>query len=487
MKRRNAIKHFGLGLSAGLMLPGWLSSCNEDEPSPKLVYDGTVAIIGAGAAGLYAADILKAQGIQVQIFEASDRSGGRVRTLKSTDKPSASLIFNSQSELSSDFPNELGASQVVGSDSIWGKVVQQLKLSTVDLGTTTTDNYFLDGAFVPSAVAETDPDFVAAKTFLDSLASYSGGNVSVQQAITSAGISSRVSAILNSWIGNKYGTSNDLLSVQALSEGLKLITRNNMLLTLADNPMQDALLSRFGKVATDVLYNRKVNAINYAGEKITVSGVDAISNEPFSVEVDRVIVTVPLSVLKKELITFAPGLPSTKVTALSRMDMDSALRVLLDFKANFWGTTSGFLYGGTEGPEYFNSGTGRSDVNRTLSVTVGGAKAAALSLLGKDAIPALLAELDTIFEGKATSTIRKDINDNSIAVIQDWSLEPFIGGGVSYVKPGGTNQDRIDLASPIESKLFFAGEATDVSGEYGTISGALLSAERAAQEVIDSI
>jgi monoamine oxidase len=133
------------------------------------------------------------------------------------------------------------------------------------------------------------------------------------------------------------------------------------------------------------------------------------------------------------------------------------------------------------------SGAGRSDVNRTLSVTVGGAKAAALSLLGKEAIPALLSELDTIFEGKATSTIRKDINDNSIAIIQDWSLEPFIGGGVSYVKPEGTNQDRIDLAAPIESKLFFAGEATDITGEYGTISGALLSAERAAQEVVDSI
>jgi monoamine oxidase len=72
-------------------------------------------------------------------------------------------------------------------------------------------------------------------------------------------------------------------------------------------------------------------------------------------------------------------------------------------------------------------------------------------------------------------------------IIQDWSLEPFIMGGVSYVKPGGTNQDRIDLSEPVENKLFFAGEATDVNGESGTINGALLSGERAAQEVIDSI
>jgi monoamine oxidase len=167
--------------------------------------------------------------------------------------------------------------------------------------------------------------------------------------------------------------------------------------------------------------------------------------------------------------------------------MDAALRILLDFKANFWGADSGFLYGGTIAPDYFTSGVGRSDVNRTMAVTVGGPEAAALSALGKDAIPVLLAELDTIFDGKATQNIRKDLNDNIITIIQDWSLEPFIKGGMSYAKSGGTNQDRIDLAEPVNSKLFFAGEATDVNGEFGTLNGALLSAERAAQEVIDSI
>lgn len=487
MKRRKAIRQLGLGLSAGLVLPAWLSSCDDDEPAPKIVYDGVVAIIGAGAAGLYAADILKAQGYNVRIYEASDRPGGRVRTLKSTDKPSASLIFNSQSELSSDFPNELGATQIIGSDSTWGKIIQELKLATVDLTTSTSDNYFLDGALASTSTAEADADFIAAKNFLDNLGSYSGGNVSVQQAISSAGISSRVWGILNSWIGNKYGTSNDRLSVQALAEGLKLITRNDTLQTLADNPMQDALLSRFSDVIPDVLYNRKVANINYAGDKITVSGVSSVTGETFSEEVDRVIVTVPLSVLKAGTISFTPDLPSLKVTALSRMDMDPMLRVLLDFKANFWGETSGFLYGGTEAPEYFNGGAGRSEVNRTMSVTIGGAKAASLSLLGKGAIPVLLAELDTIFGGKATMNIRKDTNDNAIAIIQDWSLEPFVKGGVAYVKPGGTNQDRINLATPVNNRLFFAGEATDVNGEFGTISGALLSGERAAQEVVDSI
>lgn len=468
------------------MLPGWLSSCSEDDPLPGPAYDGTVVIVGAGAAGLFAADILKAQGIKVVIFEASDRVGGRVRTLKSSDSETASLLFNSQTELSSDFPNELGATYISGSDSVWGKIVEQMKITTVNLSTSTTDNYFLDNTFVEGATAQSDPDFISAKNFLNNLASNSGTG-SVQQAITSAGISPRMYAILNSWIGNKFCTTNDQIGMKALSEGIALLQRNNEILTLADNPMQDALLSRYSNVMVDVQTNSEVNEINYSGDKVLVSGQRTGSSEPFSIEADRVIIAVPVSILKSGSIAFTPGLPTAKTSALSKMEMDSAMRVLLDFKANFWGETSGFLYGGVDGPEYFNSGAGRSELYKTLSITVGGAKAAELSALGKGAIPVLLDELDSIFSGKATLNVRKDTNDNTIAIIQDWSLEPFIKGGSAYLKAGGTNQDRVNLATPINDKLFFAGEATDVNGEFGTINGALLSGERAAKEVLATI
>lgn len=487
MKRRNVIKQIGLGFSAGILLPGWMSSCNDDDtPNPTTDYEGTVGIVGAGAAGLYAADILRARGIKVVIFEASDRLGGRVRSLKSNDEPSASLLFNSQTELSSDFPNELGAAQVIGSDSSWGKIINELKISTVDLTATAPDNYFLNGVFMESAAAQMDADFIAASIFLNDISSYTGSNVSVQEAINAAGLSAGVYAILNSWIGNKYGTSNDRLGMTALAEGFSLRSRNETLLTLADNPMQDALLSRFSKVVADVEKNSVVKEINYSGEKVIVSGVKS-GSESFSVELNKVIVTVPVSILKSGSISFTPSLPSTKTSALSRMGMDAALRVLLDFKKNFWGSGSGFLYGGTEAPDYFNSGVGRSELSKTMEITIMGPKAEELSLLGKSVIPVLLDELDSIFEGEASLNVREDFNDNVVAVIQDWSLEPYIQGGMSYVKPGGSNQDRIDLSAAVENKLFFAGEATDVNGEFGTLNGALLSGERAAGEVIDSI
>ena len=107
--------------------------------------------------------------------------------------------------------------------------------------------------------------------------------------------------------------------------------------------------------------------------------------------------------------------------------------------------------------------------------------------MGTDVIPVLLAEMDTFFQGKASLNIRKDLNDNMITVIQDWTKEKNIRGGISYLKPEGSNQDRINLATPLTDKVYFAGEATDAHGESGTINGALLSGERAANEIVNSI
>lgn len=486
MKRRKAIQQIGLGVSAGLILPSWLSSCKDFEPIPEIQYDGTVAIIGAGAAGLYAADILKTKGITVRVFEASGRVGGRIKNLRQADQPTDALLFEPANFPNNDFPTELGAERILGSDSIWAKIINELKIPTIEASTLGIDNYFLDGAFAEGATANSDADFIEAKNFVDQLASYSGGNVSVQQAIQNQSLSPRMYAILNSWLGNTYGTSNDRLGITSQSEASALRTRNFNQLTLKQNPMEDALNTRFSSIVPLVELNTIIQTIEYAGEKIILTGLRN-GSESFTEEVDKVIVAAPLSILKAGDITFSPALSSVKTTALSRMAMDACIRLVFEYKANFWGASSGFLFGGTEAPEYFNTGIGRSQYTKTMNITIAGSKAEALSSLGSEMVPVVLAELDSIFSGKATQNIRRDDNNNIITVIQDWTKETFIKGGTSYVKTGGTNQDRIDLAEPVSQKLFFAGEATDVSGDAGTINGALLSAERAAQEVIETI
>ncbi len=260
---------------------------------------------------------------------------------------------------------------------------------------------------------------------------------------------------------------------------------------LTDNPMQDALLSKFSAVVSGVQVNKVVKSIDYSGSKVIISGntiLPAGGVEPFSIEASKVIVTVPVSILKAGDITFNPALPSNKITAhCPTWKWIHRYAFYWTLRRTSGGLSSGFLYGGAASPEYLNAGIGRSESNKTLSITVNGAKAAEFSALGTDVIPVLLNEMDSVFDGKASLNVRRDLNDKIISVIQDWSKEKYIRGGVSYLKPEGSNQDRANLATALNSKIFFAGEATDSQGESGTINGALLSGERAANEIINSI
>jgi monoamine oxidase len=67
--------------------------------------------------------------------------------------------------------------------------------------------------------------------------------------------------------------------------------------------------------------------------------------------------------------------------------------------------------------------------------------------------------------------------------MHDWINDPFARGVYSYQGVGGTDAPR-QLARPIDSTLFFAGEATDASGSTGTVHGAIASGARAATQVL---
>src|SRR5690606_7222695 len=135
-------------------------------------------------------------------------------------------------------------------------------------------------------------------------------------------------------IGGQYGTQNDRLSAFGLADGLTLSQRDDVQLLLSKNPMNDALRVSFASAVEKVQYNTVITNVDYTGDKVILSGTK--SGEAFTAEVDKVIVTVPLAVLKDGDIDFSPALPANKTQAMSRMDMDPTIRVVLDFRKNFW-------------------------------------------------------------------------------------------------------------------------------------------------------
>lgn len=454
-------------------MPQLLASCSKDDPGPEVPYDGDVVIIGAGTAGLYTADILHAKGIKVTILEAGNQMGGRIRSLRNQKE----LVNLS----AADFPVELGAEVVYGSNSIWGTNLQNFKVTTLDVGAVSSDQFIMDNIAKTSTEWEIDGDFANAKNFVDDLANFTGSGNTVAQA--AAGLPGRVLALVNSQIGNLYGSSDATLGIGGVAEALTARKHDGKHLVLKTNPMQDFLIFRFDQVRDLVQLNTQVTSVDASGEKIIVT--DANGGQ---IETNKVIVTVPLSILKKNIISFSPGLPAAKTAAMGKMGMDHSIRVVIDFKKNFWGSSTGFIWGGTSFPHCFSAGVGRGEFDQTLSITINGPKAVEMSAQGPDMINTILAELDGIYAGQATQFVRRDFNTSEVlSIIQDWGKDEFIQGGYSYPLAGATLADRESLGMPIGDKIFFAGEATDVSGDAGTINGALASAERVAEEVVKSI
>jgi monoamine oxidase len=130
MKRKEFIKMCGI-LGVSLPFMGVMSSCRKSEPIQSN-FKGKVIIIGAGAGGLSAGYLLKQQGIDFEILEASAIYGGRIRI--NTDF--------------ADFPIPLGAEWLETNTSIFQEIVNdstvQVNVETVKDG---PDRKFVDGSW----------------------------------------------------------------------------------------------------------------------------------------------------------------------------------------------------------------------------------------------------------------------------------------------------------------------------------------------------
>jgi len=478
VKRRKALQQIGLGVSGGLLLPSVFGACSASDPGPEVSYSGTVAILGAGAAGLYVADILRSKGIKIKVFEARNQIGGRVRSLRNQ----SSQLYPYAPQLASDFPIELGAQTVLGTDSIFGKILQDYRLATVEF-TPASNRYVLDNLAKSEADWAGDADFQSAKAFRDNLKNQAGNSQTAQQAVQSAGIGTRAHGMLNGLIGNAYGSVNSNIGIGALGEEETKRISDGKVLGLVSSPLQDVVISRFNAVQQFVKLNTPITSIQYDADPIVLTAEDGSTHEA-----NKVIVTVPVSILKNGSLSFSPALPASFTGSLAKIGMGASMRAVIEFKKNFWGDNAGFIRGSANVPEYFSVGMGRSVFNRTMSITVCGTKATDYSGMGDGAIDAILADLDLLYAGQGTQFVRKDsVTLKNIFVREDWTTLPHILGGYSYPLAGAKNEDRLAIGQPVGGKLFFAGEATDVSGNAGMINGALASAERAAEEVVTSI
>jgi monoamine oxidase len=267
-----------------------------------------VAVLGAGVAGLAAARALHDAGYSVVIFEARDRIGGRVATVRSDTWP---------------IPIELGASwvhDVAASDL--AETLSNLDVNTADFDYDYDTTLFTGGITQESLDNATDAIESAIET-VDGADS----DVSIAAAITASGEtinSLALNHIDEVEFASEYGANADELSAWwGTEEG----SRGDDLLVLggyggvADH-LAEGLDIRLGAAVRTVSWNDD-------GAELTFD-----NDETFSC--DRVVVTVPLGVLAAGDITFNPPLPDTHQNAIDTMRMGLLDKVWFVFPEQFW-------------------------------------------------------------------------------------------------------------------------------------------------------
>jgi monoamine oxidase len=211
-----------------------------------------------------------------------------------------------------------------------------------------------------------------------------------------------------------------------------------------------------------------VHRIDHSGKRLKIETAKGV------IAADRVIVTLPTTVMAEMKQLFAPALPEKIETARN-------LPLGLDDK----------LFIALERPEQFEADSrlfGAKDASKTAAYHIrpfgrpmieaffGGSNAWELEAAGEGAFfDFAIAELSGLL-GADFGKRLKPIH------IHHWGADPFARGAYSYAKLGKVDC-RAALAAPVDNRLFFAGEACS-KHDYSTAHGAFFTGVAAAEQVI---
>lgn len=190
---------------------------------------------------------------------------------------------------------------------------------------------------------------------------------------------------------------------------------------------------------------------------------------------DRVVVTVPLTVLRQRRVRFSPAVPEHEAAA-DRLAMANLEKAVFRFDERFWPTSARRM-------------TFVSDDRRFPSWIDTSHHAGAPTLIAFYNPLATPGLAERSLDERATMaldvlrTMIPDAPDPVAVHMTDWTNDPFTSGSYSYVPVGGGPADMAQLARPASDRLFFAGEHT-VPTCFGTVHAAYMSGRRAAAEIM---
>lgn len=453
-------------LAGAVTLGATVAACAAERtppPSEAPERDVDVAVIGAGIAGLAAAGALAAAGRRCVVLEARDRVGGRIWT----------------SNAWADLPVDLGASWIHGTEGnpVYAEATRLGIPTTVfDVGSAdgagSVEYYSPDGTELDATEIEAGSAEVLG--YLEGIAdSRDAGRRSLQAALDQLppGLDAVarepvVAAALSDYAGD-FGASPQDLALRALDEDDSFPGPQRVF------PGGYGELTRRLAEGLPVRLNTPVTAIS-----LRDAGHVLIDTAAGRWRAKKVIVTVPLGVLKSGAVQFDPPLPEPHRRAIDAIGFGRFEKLVLRFDSAFWDDDDQIQVAGRPGQPF----SGWYNLNRVagrpaLMALNGGAAAAAIDGMPLDRQRALAAE---VLAGVYRDRFRPPVGAQASA----WWADEYSRGSYSFTAVGSGPGDREALAEPVEGRLWLAGEAVHEE-QHSTVHGAWLSGRAAAEQVAD--
>lgn len=193
---------------------------------------------------------------------------------------------------------------------------------------------------------------------------------------------------------------------------------------------------------------------------------------------DRVIITLPLGVLKRRTVAFEPALPKGKLAAIDALGMGCLNKLYLRFPEVFWPND-------VQGFSYQSSPTGQW--SQWLNMAYYTKSPILLGFTAGSFAREIEGWSDAEITNSAMEVLRRIFGKSIPAPIDmqrtRWAADPFTYGSYSALRPGANESTVEALGEPVGDRLFFAGEATSVSYP-STVHGAYMSGQRKAERLI---
>ncbi len=418
-----------------------------------------VIVVGAGIAGLASAKQLKDYGFKVLVLEADSHIGGRTFT-----------------DHSLSVPIDLGAAWIHGIiDNPINAMAEKLNLVTAVTDYDSGVIFGSDGKLLTQAqkirMQEIKKEFKAYHMRLKKdLVVDQSLRKTADQFIKLKNLEGEDIDFLNEYITTRieldYGALVSELSTRWFCQDVGLPGEDVLLVDGYDS------IINYLAQDLDIQMNKKVIEIDYSAQRVSV----ITDLERF--DANYVICTVPLGVLKKNIIKFTPELPKEKRDSIGKLGMGATNKIVLEFPEVFWDKSIEFIDRVSPVPCEWNQFVNYFSYANSpvlIAFTVGDFAIDLEKLSDERLIEQVMVILKSIYGDTIPNPTKH--------LITRWGQNPFSYGSYSSIPVGASGDDYDIMADPVNNKLLFAGEAT-IRKYPQTTHGAYLSGIREADRIM---